>query len=192
MTERGEIVWLRHCQSVANAGGPAEVDTPLSAEGAAAAARLEGAFDVAYTSPLRRARDTLALSRIAAGRVVVEPLLREVMEDASDTLWDGEPLEDAAAASARLARLRDWLRGVAAGGGRALVVSHADLFWRLSSHVRDGVRYGTHLANGERARVNPRWLRARRTSLASRPSADGTAGLSEAAGSTDDPSGTTG
>ena len=154
------IYWLRHCQSVANAGGPVEIDTPLSADGAAAAANLEGSYDIVYVSPMRRARETLARSRITAPIVVVEPLLREIIEDLSDMLAPGESPEGSAAAAARVARLRDWLRGVAAHGGRILVVSHGDLFWRLSSHVLGGTRYGTLLANGERALVENKWYRA--------------------------------
>lgn len=152
------IHWLRHCQSVANAGGPKTLDTPLSAAGAAAAEKLKGKYDIVYVSPMRRARETLGRSQIETPKVVVEPLLREIIEDPSDMLAEGERPEDSAAAAARVARLRDWLRGVAAHGGSVLVVSHGDLFWRLSSHVLGGTRYGTLLANGDRAVVENRWF----------------------------------
>lgn len=115
--------WLRHCQSEANAGGVPRPDTPLSAAGAAAATALSGEYDVVFTSPMRRARQTLMLSRIEArgGQTLPEitevvPILREVVSDVSDTLWPGEPMENGAALAARLARPRA-SRGCARGCG---------------------------------------------------------------------------
>jgi len=74
----GEVYFLRHGESRFNAGiAPDEFDCGLTDFGKQQASALVGAPDLVIVSPLRRAQETLACSKIQAKQVWVSALCRE-------------------------------------------------------------------------------------------------------------------
>ena len=76
-SNRLEITFIRHAQSLYNAGLADVKNCPLSPSGCQEASRLVGEFDLLVLSPLKRAIQTYAFSQIKAGEIVISPLARE-------------------------------------------------------------------------------------------------------------------
>ncbi len=104
---------IRHAEPELTGVMLGQMDPPLSAAGRACAAALcEIRVEVAWTSPLRRARETA--ERLTAARVVEIPGLREI----DHGQWTGKAWAQIEAEWPALASRKssDWL-GVAAPGG---------------------------------------------------------------------------
>jgi broad specificity phosphatase PhoE len=90
-------LWLvRHAESLGNVDGT-HADTELSPRGRAQAARLRRVlenerFDVVFTSPLRRARETASLA-LPSSVPVVDPRLREIDTGPEDTFIDTSEID---------------------------------------------------------------------------------------------------
>lgn len=161
-----KVTLLRHAESVFNADPEnRERDCGLSGRGRAQAAGLraggtDGApngtnvdlFDWIICSPLRRARDTYALSGLSARpkrHVLIWDCLREWRQDPCDFMEgeDVQCIETEHQALQRVDTLRGALRSLAEPRDRVLLVGHGDFFWLCTSVVKDGERFGTWLPN---------------------------------------------
>jgi len=138
-----QVSFLRHAESRYNATRDPERDSRLSARGEEQARALagEGEYDYAICSPLRRARDTLALSRIRVACVEVSTLARERYSAKSEASWlvdeaglDGESEADF---DARMDTLRALLFERAAHHPRLLCVTHEGVVFALTGVAPD-------------------------------------------------------
>jgi len=134
-TVRLEITFVRHAQSLYNAGLADVKNCPLSPKGCQEASLLGGEFDLLVLSPLKRAIQTYAFSQIKAGEIVVSPLARE-NKTRTLNLLDGEcdppagGWETGAEVQIRSLSLLNWLKERAGSSGGSVfkvgVVSHHD------------------------------------------------------------------
>jgi broad specificity phosphatase PhoE len=124
--------FLRHCQSVFNATGLQVPDIELSEAGKQHASTITGQFDIVICSPLKRARQTLELSRIVCGAVEHFEDAREIPDGNIINHYPSEtPVpftqEDV---DRRLTNLREKIKGYPSST-RVLVVGHHTLFHKL-------------------------------------------------------------
>lgn len=142
------ITLLRHCEATHNLDTQQQQqqqqrDTSLTERGREQARALHGHYDLVWCSPLRRCRETLAESGITFTRCEHDvALLREHITEECDLLLteeEGRRDFDARVAQLRLALLAQQ------GSGRMLLVTHADLIWRLTAN---GGEFGQWLENG--------------------------------------------
>ena len=160
-----DILFVRHAESEANAEGRLQgrLDYPLSERGRAQARQLAGwlgknqvGWDVAFTSPLRRAAETAALlSQVTGGPAAeAEPDLREISAGRMEGMtrdemaerepgflsrgitglgdfseYGGESYDDV---QARVTRLVDgWVERHRASESRLLVVGHGGINFQI-------------------------------------------------------------
>lgn len=156
---------LRHCESLFNTGDDtASTDVPLSAKGEHQASKLTGEFDLVIVSPLRRAEQTLELSKIRWHQLCSQCyLVREHVVDLCDVLSHERPSistsstsasssqyfnadgtlrkESDAELAARVVAFKRFLSFVLAACPSVrsvLIVSHADFLWRLTARKIKG------------------------------------------------------
>lgn len=144
------ITLLRHCEATHNLAQQQQQqrDTPLTERGREQARALHGHYDLVWCSPLRRCRETLAESGITFIRCEHDvALLREHITEECDLLLTEEEGRREAESDfdARVAQLRLVLAQQQQGSGRMLLVTHADLIWRLTAN---GGEFGQWLENG--------------------------------------------
>ena len=76
--------------------------------------------------------------------------IREHRTDKCDFFPDEEmKFESESEILTRVEKLRDLIETEKKSVDKLLVVGHHDLFWYLTSHVKDGERFGTNLDNAE-------------------------------------------
>lgn len=141
-----KITFLRHCRSIFNELLYSDKDCDLSVRGVEQAKQLEGDYDVAICSVMRRARRTLELSKIRAGLVEHTMLCREWRNDICDFLQHENEVNDRESKeelAQRVDAFCSWVKSkYKESGKRILVVTHADFVFCLTG----GAKY---LENGE-------------------------------------------
>jgi broad specificity phosphatase PhoE len=150
------VTFLRHCRSIFNEKNDSEKDCDLSDFGKQQAAALAGEYDVIVCSVMKRARETLRLSRITAPEIHYTELCREHKQTICDFLEE-ENLVDKESEEQivrRIQKFKGWLRsrwGPRDGSGgtekRILVVTHADFVYFLNNFTK-------YLENGERVEID--------------------------------------
>jgi broad specificity phosphatase PhoE len=144
-----KVTFLRHCRSIYNENNDSEKDCDLAEFGKQQAAALTGEYDVIVCSVMKRARETLRLSKITAPEIIFTELCREHKQTICDFL-ETENLADKESEEQMMRRIRTfkgWLRNRwAHTQKRVLVVTHADFVYFLNGFTK-------YLDNGERMEI---------------------------------------
>jgi broad specificity phosphatase PhoE len=138
--------FLRHCQSVFNATGLKVCDVELSEFGKQQASTIHGPVDVVICSPLKRARQTLELSKLVYKTVEYFDEAREIPDGNIVNHFENEPIisfseEDIIR---RINALKEKVKSYPEGTS-VLVVGHHTLFYKM---------FGKYFRNGEMVRYN--------------------------------------
>jgi broad specificity phosphatase PhoE len=128
-----KVDFLRHAQSVFNATLTSEKDCDLTQLGKDQATAIEGVYDLVVCSVMKRTQQTLAYSKIKAGRTIYTLHCREKRQDICDYL----PTEDETVKETeeelqeRITVFLSYLKSIVSPNQTVLVVSHGDFIHRL-------------------------------------------------------------
>ena len=122
------ITFLRHAESLYNAGLSLDKDPGLSVRGKKQADQFSGEFDCVIVSPMRRALETYLQSQIKYGRLFMDENLRESMNGVDANYLSLEPslVETDLEFSERVRKALDNAKSIIAKNryNKVLVVSH--------------------------------------------------------------------
>jgi broad specificity phosphatase PhoE len=122
-----EVVLIRHGEC----GALTLRDCRLTKKGVVQSSDLKGTFDAIYVSPLWRAIETLAASKMSAPEVIVMSLVREKREDPCDFRGDEREWREAdEQVHDRATQFLDVVRS--SGYRRVAVVSHCEFIFQLA------------------------------------------------------------
>lgn len=144
------VFLIRHCESVFNALGASGRNCGLTDNGIAQAGQLTGNFDILFCSGLKRALDTLKCSGIQYIQLIVTNLCREFMVGPCD-FYEDEDISQETEESVleRVKNFNALVKSFETKGFKVGVISHGDFIWYYTSYMKDGIRFGRHLENGE-------------------------------------------
>ncbi len=146
-----EISFLRHAESLHNCCESNEPNVGLSAKGIRQASKLSGHYDIVICSPLRSCLDTIVNSKITYDQLLIDYLVRELVEEPCDIL-DNE-IFDIETEDNLLKRIYFFKQNMKLLYGNKklniLVVTHSVFIWHLTSYIFDKERFGKWLKNNE-------------------------------------------
>lgn len=146
-----QFVFLRHTESIYNKKGISGRDPKLTTEGRTAASKLEGNYEYALVSCMRRARETFSYAvDLTAGDVEYSSLCREKISGvrySGSNLMEGEENIDETEEDFqfRIALLKTFLRYKAQEYETILIVCHSGVIEEIT---------GEKMKNGQSIGVN--------------------------------------
>lgn len=145
------IKFLRHCEAFHNINNNyyEHNDTSLTPNGVDQAEKLTGHYDLILCSPMRRCKETLLYSNITHNKVYICNLFREYKTHNCDLMHSEEKEFESEFEILNRISLIDTYISDLPRDKNILIITHADLLWYLSSHVREDERFGTWIKNGE-------------------------------------------
>lgn len=90
-----KVTYIRHAESIFNVDSSSKLhDCGLTTVGIEQASLLQGEYDLALISPLKRARETLEYSQIKYHKLETLHILREYKEDPCDYFEDEQEIPE--------------------------------------------------------------------------------------------------
>ena len=148
------ITFIRHAESNGNLGNPAP-NSSLSNNGIEQAKKLQGEYDLAICSTLRRARQTLDESQIVYNNVVFTDLCRESLDSNPNSHYNGEiPCSESDEQVVKRVNLFiDFLREKERDHSRIVVISHCLFLRRMTGYFFNNCATWTVTSSNEIKKV---------------------------------------
>ena len=153
------IYFLRHAESTFNVNPLDDtVDCPLTSKGTEQSLHLNRClwpnhYSLIISSPLRRCLDTFKLLQVTYDEFEINDLFREIRSGyKSDLLNENETnlIENEQEIKQRINEINDYLlKKKQANISNVLIITHADLIWKLTSYEINGEYFGKWLNNAE-------------------------------------------
>lgn len=139
---------MRHAESLFNINLSNDRDVGLSDYGINQASNITGYYDIVICSPLKRCIETLKYSNIKYDKLIIEPIVREVIKDNCDLMInENEPYENENNVIKRIELFKQKLQLYKEQ--LILVLCHSDFIWYLTSYDINGERFGKYIDNAE-------------------------------------------
>ena len=146
------ITLLRHAESTYNLYNLDEINCDLSDNGVKQAFKLKGHYDMVIVSPLKRAMNTLKLSKITYDKLENWNDVREKRDNLCDFI-EGEHI-DFESEDDLLVRINNVKNKLNKLTGNILIVTHADFIWYFTSHISNDERFGKWVDNACSISIN--------------------------------------